>query len=408
MKCRNCKEKLSVNFADLGFSPPSNAYLKKEDLNKAEHYYPLRVDVCENCFLVQTQDFVLPEIIFNEDYAYLSSTSKGFLDHCENYSNEIISRLGLNKDSFVVEIASNDGYLLKNFLHRDIPCLGIEPTKSTANVARSIGLRVEESFFGEEAAIDISKEGKADLIIANNVYAHVPDIESFTKGLFTLLKDEGTITIEFTHLVNMLKEKQFDSLYHEHFSYYSLASVKNIFERHGLRIYDVEEIPTHCGSLRIYGCKKNATIENRTQHIERILAKEDDIGLSKLDSYRTFQDDIDQIKNSFLSFLIQAKAENKKVAGYGAAAKGNTLLNYAGVKPDLIPYICDLAESKQGKYTPGSHIPILDRSYLKEDKPDYVIIFPWNIAEEIINDNKYISEWGGRFVVAVPSLEIIE
>jgi len=408
MKCRNCDKSLSVSFADLGFSPPSNAYLTENDLKQSEHYFPLRVDVCESCFLVQTQDFVLPEIIFNEDYAYLSSTSQGFLDHCEDYSSKIIASLALDNNSFVIEIASNDGYLLKNFLHREIPCLGIEPTKSTADIARSKGIRVEERFFGEETAMDVSKESKADLIIANNVYAHVPDIKSFTRGLFLLLKDEGTITIEFTHLVNMLREKQFDSLYHEHFSYYSLTTVINIFERHGLRIYDVEEIPTHCGSLRIYGCKKDAIIQNNSKNIDRILKEEKEMGLDNLDSYKTFQTEIDEIKNSFLSFLLQAKKENKKVAGYGAAAKGNTLLNYAGVKPDLIPYICDMAESKQGKYMPGSHIPILNVDYLKEDKPDYVIIFPWNIAKEVIDQNNYISEWGGRFVIAVPTLEIIE
>lgn len=407
MSCRNCNHPLEHGFVDLGFSPPSNSYLKKDDLNGAETSYPLRTYVCDKCWLVQTEDYTAAEEIFNDEYAYFSSTSQSWLKHASDYVDMIVPRLVLNKKSLVVEIASNDGYLLKNFVEKDIPCLGIEPTLCTAEKARTLGVPVEQIFFGEDTAKKISDKGKADLIIGNNVYAHVPDLISFTKGLEILLKDEGTCTLEFPHLHNLIKYGQFDTIYHEHFSYYTLKAAKNVFENQGLRIYDVEEVSTHGGSLRIYGCKASAKIASNDNNLNKVLDDENTAGLNELDAYLNFQSRVDKIKDELLQFLITAKKEGKKVAGYGAAAKGNTLLNYAGVKPDLLPYICDLAESKQGKYTPAGHIPICSLDRLYKDKPDYILIFPWNISEEVIEQNSKAREWGAKFVVAIPEIKII-
>ncbi len=407
MSCRNCNNPLEHKFVDLGFSPPSNSYLKKDELNGPETYYPLRTYICDKCLLVQTEDYTTAEEIFNDVYAYFSSTSQSWLKHASDYVDMIVPRLELNKKSLVVEIASNDGYLLKNFVEKDIPCLGVEPTLNTAEKARALGIPVEQIFFGEETAKKIAGNAKADLIIGNNVYAHVPDLISFTRGLEILLKEEGTVTLEFPHLHNLIKYGQFDTIYHEHYSYYTLKSAMNVFENQGLRIYDVEEVPTHGGSLRIYGCKAAAKVATNDINLDKVLGDENAAGLNELDVYLDFQNQVYKIKDKLLQFLIKAKMEGKKVAGYGAAAKGNTLLNYAGVKPDLLPYICDFAESKQGKYTPGGHIPICNPDQLYQDKPDYILILAWNILDEVIKQNSIARDWGAKFVVAIPEIKII-
>jgi hypothetical protein len=407
MKCRNCETLIINKFVDLGFAPPSNSFLTANDLNDKEIYYPLRTYVCDKCWLVQTEDYASAEQIFNNEYAYFSSTSTGWLKHAADYVNKIVPLLDLDASSFVVEIASNDGYLLRNFVDRDIPCLGIEPTASTAKKAEEYGIPVEQIFFNDESAQQLASTSKADLIIGNNVFAHVPNLVSFTKGLGILLKDEGTITIEVSHVLDLMQFGAFDSIYHEHFSYYSLHALLNVFENQDLRIYDVEEINTHCGSLRVYVCKENANIKTQTSNIKRILGEEENAGLKNVDTYLQFQEQVNHNKNELLQFLVQAKLDGKKVAGYGAAAKGNTLLNYAGVKSDLLPYICDLAISKQGKYMPGSHIPIYSIEYLYQDKPDYIVIFPWNIASEIIKQNTQVKNWGAKFITVVPEIKIL-
>lgn len=407
MKCRHCQNELKNNFLDLGFAPHSNAYINKLDQTRPEKYFPLRLKVCENCWLVQTEDFSSASELFTSDYAYFSSTSTTWLNHAKVYSDKVISEFSLNNESLVIEVASNDGYLLKNFIKQGIPVLGIEPTDSTADVAESINVPTLRSFFGESVAEDLANQDKlADLIVGNNVYAHVPDINDFTKGLKKLLKTEGVITLEFPHLMKLLNFNQFDTVYHEHYSYLSLYTVQKIFKSCGLRIFKVEEIETHGGSLRIYGCHQKST-KNEDSSVEKILDKEFRLGMKELDIYLLFQKKANKIKNDFLKFLIEQNQLNKLVLGYGAAAKGNTLLNYAGVKPDLIPYVCDLAFSKQGKLMPGSRIPILTPEEVFKHKPDYIFIFPWNIKEEVMNSYNFISDWGGKFVVAIPALTIL-
>lgn len=401
MKCRHCKNSLEHVFLDLGIAPPSNSYLSKDDLDKPEAKFPLKLFVCNQCWLVQTQDFSKADELFNSDYAYFSSVSQSWLDHAKKYCEMIIKKNKLTRDSFVIEVASNDGYLLKNFLSAGIPCLGIEPTKSTAKAARSLGIEVLEEFFGEDLGKKITR--KADLIIGNNVYAHVPDINDFTKGLKEALNTSGTITLEFPHLLELIKHNQFDTVYHEHFSYLSLQTVKEIFESAGLRIFDVETIKTHGGSLRVYGCHEHNNRQT-SQVVEDVLNKEKQEGLKNLETYLSFQEKADRVKNDFISFLVDQKKKGRKIAGYGAAAKGNTLLNYAGIKSDLIPVVCDAAKSKQGKYMPGSHIPILDPSAIQDLKPEIIIIFPWNIADEVKKQLSYTSAWDAEFVTAVPSL----
>jgi len=408
MKCRHCKASLEFNFLDLGFSPPSNGYLSEEDLNRHETYYPLRVNVCHKCWLVQTEDYIEPDIFFNPSYTYLSSTSKTWLDHAANYSQMVIQRFDLNETNFVVEIASNDGYLLKNFTDKKIPCLGIEPASNAAAISENLGIPVINEFFGNSLANELRRKNKlADLIIGNNVYAHVPDINDFTKGLKVLLKPEGVITLEFPHILNLMDKNQFDTIYHEHYSYLSLNTVKNIFESEGLKIWDVEFLSTHGGSLRIYaGHTKNS--RNVSERVLELLAKETDRGLQRLQSYRAFQMHADRIKNELLIFLIDKKKSGKVVVAYGAAAKGNTLLNYAGVKPDLLAYVCDAALSKQGKYMPGSHIPIFAPEILRIKRPDYILILPWNLSSEIRHQLKDMADHGVKFVTAVPELKIYE
>ena len=356
---------------------------------------------------MQTEDYARADELFTGDYAYFSSVSQTWLDHAARYVEKITKCLGLGSNSFVIEIAANDGYLLKNFVARNIPCLGIEPTASTAETAEKIGIPVLREFFGETLAIQLRSEGRqADLIIGNNVYAHVPDINDFTAGLKAALKPGGTITLEFPHLMRLIEHTQFDTVYHEHYSYLSLYTVNRIFGIAGLRVFDVEELPTHGGSLRLYGCHEGDPRPSTTA-VSALLAEEESQGLRTLSTYRNFQRQADRVKNDLLAYLIEQKRTGKKVAAYGAAAKGNTLLNYAGIKPDLLPYVCDAAPSKQGKFLPGSHIPIFPTETLREDKPEIVLIFPWNISDEIMQQHAYVREWGGVFMAAVPEMRIM-
>ncbi len=404
MKCRHCGSPLEHVFLDLGFAPPSNAYLTAADLLKPEKYFPLKVRVCDSCWLVQTEDYAQADELFSADYAYFSSTSSGWLAHAERYARDVTERLKLGPQSLVIEIASNDGYLLKNFVSMGIPCLGIEPTASTAEAAEKQGIPVLREFFGQALAERLRQEGRqADLIAGNNVYAHVPDINDFTRGLQTALKSGGTITLEFPHLMQLIDQVQFDTVYHEHFSYLSLHTVSRIFATAHLRVFDVQTLPTHGGSLRVFGCHSDDPRPDTTA-VQTVLDAEKQRGLQSLETYLGFQTRADNLKNELLTFLLQQKKAGKKVVAYGAAAKGNTLLNYAGVKPDLLPLVCDAATAKQGKFMPGSHIPILGPEALGESNPDYVLILPWNIADEVIRENQVLRHSGVKFVTAVPQL----
>lgn len=404
MKCRHCLTELTHTFLDLGFAPPSNAYLTKDDLTKPEKYYPLKVMVCDQCWLVQTEDYAQADELFDAEYAYFSSTSTGWLEHAKRYAQKIISDLSLNENSLVIEVASNDGYLLKNFLEKKIPCLGIEPTASTAKVAELLGIPVLQEFFGEELGKQLKQTGRqADLLTGNNVYAHVPDINDFTRGLKVALKPGGTITLEFPHLMRLLEFNQFDTIYHEHFSYLSLYTVSRIFKAAGLKVWNVEELSTHGGSLRIYGCHQNDARQT-TSAVTTILEQEARRGLQNLGVYEAFQEKANAIKNNLLEFLITQKKLGKSIAAYGAAAKGNTLLNYAGVKPDLLPFVCDAAIAKQNKFMPGSHIPINKPSMLFDMPIDYVIVLPWNIVDEVVEHNRKLRESGTVFITAIPEL----
>jgi SAM-dependent methyltransferase len=406
MKCRHCAHPLEHLFLDLGYAPPSNAYRSDEDLSKPETHYPLRVRVCDNCWLVQTEDYTLAAELFSADYAYFSSTSSTWLAHAAAYCAHMTDELQLNPQSFVIEVASNDGYLLKNFVASGIPCLGIEPTASTASAAEALGVPVLREFFGEALARRLTGESRqADLIIGNNVYAHVPDINDFTAGLKTALKPGGTITLEFPHLLQLVSHAQFDTIYHEHFSYLSLYTVSRVFERCGLRVLNVQELGTHGGSLRVFGCHAGDPRATR-RSVGQVLQAEKDAGLRDLGTYRAFQARAERIKDDLVSFLIEQKRLGKRVIGYGAAAKGNTLLNFAGVRPDLLPAICDAAPAKQGRHMPGSHIPIIAPAKLGQEGPDFVLILPWNIATEVRAQLSALATQGCRFVTAVPSLEI--
>ena len=407
MKCRHCLADLQHTFLDLGYAPPSNAYLNLEDLNKPETYFPLRVKVCEKCWLTQTEDYAKADTLFCRDYAYFSSASKTWLEHAECFATDITQELKLTVDSLVVEIASNDGYLLKNFVKKNIPCLGIEPTISTAVAAEQLGIPVVREFFGGNLAQNLVAQGKkADLIVGNNVYAHVPDINDFTKGIQVILKAGGTICLEFPHLLNLLLLNQFDTVYHEHFSYLSLGVVQQIFAKNGLRIFDVRALTTHGGSLRVYGCHQN---DQRVSHnrVNEMLVVEKEQGLNSLNTYLAFQKKADKVKDELLTFLLNVKRDSKKVAAYGAAAKGNTLLNYAGVKPDLLNFVCDGAKSKQGKYLPGSHIPIYAPDKLVAFAPDYVVVLPWNLIDEVQALLRPQLGSKVKFITAVPQLQIL-
>lgn len=407
MNCRHCHAPLEHLFLDLGFAPPSNAYLSAADLKAPESYFPLKLFVCEHCWLVQTEDYSQADELFAHDYAYFSSVSHSWQEHAARYVEMIGERLRLGPDSFVIEVAANDGYLLKNFVAAGVPCLGIEPTASTAAAAESLGIPIVREFFGVALAQRLAAEGKqADLILGNNVYAHVPDINDFTAGLKLALKPGGTITLEFPHLMRLMEHAQFDTVYHEHYSYLSLQTVSRIFLQAGLRVVDVDQLSTHGGSLRVYG----AHVEDprvATGAVESVLKAEVEFGLGSLATYSSFQQRADSVKDGLVSFLIEQKRAGKTVAAYGAAAKGNTLLNYAGVKPDLLAYVCDAGPSKQGKFLPGSHIPILPPSVLKQKQPDILLVLPWNIVEEVTQQHAYIREWGGRFAVAVPEVRVL-
>ncbi len=407
MKCRHCHEELEHTFCDLGYAPPSNSYIKRDLSNNPETWYPLKVMVCTHCWLVQTQDYAKREEFFSEDYAYFSSTSKSWCDHARKYVSSISSKLELNENSTVCEIAANDGYLLQYVKQAGIPCFGVEPTSSTAQAARDKGIEIHEEFFGKAYAQQLIDAGKStDLIAANNVLAHVPDINDFVDGFKILLKEDGVATFEFPHLLNLIQKLQFDTIYHEHYSYLSLLSVQRIFAANGLDVFDVEELPTHGGSLRVYAQRSDTGTRLRQQSVEDIISKEREANLDNWSGYSGFQHQVETVKNSLIKTLIKAKEEGKKVAAYGAAAKGNTLLNFAGIRPDLIEFAVDNAPSKQDKLMPGSHIPIYPSDQINEQKPDYVLILPWNLKEEISSTLTHIQEWGGKCLIAVP--EIVE
>jgi len=403
MNCRFCKASLNNLFIDLVNSPASNSFLTKEGLNEPEIFYPLKVYVCDTCKLVQIEEYKKSNDIFDKDYAYFSSFSTSWLTHAKNYVEMISKKLSLNKKSLVTEIASNDGYLLQYFKEKNISCIGVEPTRSTAKVAKEKGINVIEDFFCSNLAKLLDK---SDLILGNNVLAHVPNINDFVKGLKIALSDSGTITMEFPHILNIIQKNQFDTIYHEHFSYFSLYTVHQIFEKQGLKLYDVEKLSTHGGSLRIYATHVENNDITCSFNVDTILDEEKKFGLFKMDIYKNFQENANKVKYDLLDFLLECKKSNKKVIAYGAAAKGNTLLNYAGVKNNLIEFVVDKSPYKQGKYLPGSHIPIVNETKIKEYKPEYILILPWNIKDEIMDQLSYIKEWDGKLVVAVPELKI--
>ena len=408
MNCRFCQNFLTHEFVDLAGSPPSNSYLRAEQLNEPEIFYPLRVFVCEKCFLVQIDEYKKANEIFDENYAYFSSVSKSWLEHSRKYVEMMCGRFGFDENSQIVEIASNDGYLLQYFKERNVPVLGIEPTLSTAQAAREIGIESWTEFFGVELAEKLVSENRgADLLLGNNVLAHVPDINDFVAGLKIALKPNGVITMEFPHVLQLIENNQFDTIYHEHFSYLSLHTTAKIFAAQNLTIFDVEELSTHGGSLRIFAAHAENDTREISANVKNILAKEKQFGLTELKYYLDFQPKVDKIKLDLLTFLIEQKQNGKRVAAYGAAAKGNTLLNYCGVKKDLVAFVADASPHKQGLFMPASHIPIVDESYIKNEKPAFVIILPWNIKDEIIEQLNYIRDWNGKFAVAVPALKII-
>ncbi|MEP1425816.1 MAG: class I SAM-dependent methyltransferase [Tateyamaria sp.] len=407
MKCRHCHTQLTLPMVDLGSAPPSNAYLTTKTLKQPEKWFPLRVLVCNNCWLVQTEDFAAFNEMFDSEYAYFSSFSTSWLKHAELYTKRMIERFDLGKGSHVVEVAANDGYLLQYFDSACVPCLGVEPTANTAAAAREKGIEIVEEFFGEAIGHRLAKTGKsADLTAANNVLAHVPDINDFVRGFTAILKPDGVSTFEFPWLLNLVEQNQFDTIYHEHFSYLSLSAVRRIFEANGLQVFDVEELPTHGGSLRVFAQRLDTKTHIANEAVAQILAKEDAAGLNSTDAYFDTQRKADAAKDGLVRFLLDARADGKTVAGYGAAAKGNTLLNYAGVRPDLMPFVVDRNPAKSGKFMPGSRIPIVTEETLKETKPDYIIILPWNLREEVSAQLSYARDWGAKFVTAIPALVV--
>lgn len=408
MNCRFCGTRLVNEFIDLVSSPPSNSYLPVRELNEPEVYFPLKLFVCDQCFLVQLDEYKKADEIFSREYAYFSSYSTSWLAHCKRYTEEMIGRFGFNNRSLVVEIASNDGYLLQYFKERNIPVLGIEPTASTATVARKKGIETITEFFGFLFAKKLAAEnGKADLLLGNNVLAHVPDINDFVSGMKIALKDQGVITLEFPHLFQLVSNNQFDTIYHEHFSYFSFTTVVKIFAAHRLVIFDVQEIPTHGGSLRIFVRHQEDHSKQVEDSVNDLLKREAETGVTTLDFYRGFQQRAEYVKVDFLKFLIEQKQAKKKVVAYGAAAKGNTLLNYCGIRQDLISFVVDASPYKQGKFLPGSRIPIVNQESISDHKPDYIVILPWNIKQEIMDQLSYVKKWGGKFVTAIPKTEIL-
>jgi 2-polyprenyl-3-methyl-5-hydroxy-6-metoxy-1,4-benzoquinol methylase len=406
--CMCCGTPLRHTFVDLGMSPLCESYLSAEQLNLVEPFYPLHVYVCEKCFLVQLEEFVSPEHIFTE-YAYFSSYADSWIEHMRRYADAITDRLGLTKKSFVVEVASNDGYLLQHFVKKGIPVLGIEPAANVAKVAVEKGVPTLVKFFGEQTAKELAAEGKqADLICGANVLAQVPEPNDFVRGLKTLLKPGGVITIEFPHLMKLMAENQFDTIYHEHFTYLSFLTAETLFKAQGLTLFDVEELPTHGGSLRIYARHTEDTSKPMTERAQALRKREVDAGLLKLETYEGFREQVKETKRKLLDFLISAKRAGKKVVGYGAPGKGNTLLNYCGIRTDFIDFTVDRSPYKQGKFLPGTHIPILAPEKLREARPDYVLILPWNFKDEIVQQLQDIKGWGGKFVVPIPAARVLE
>lgn len=412
MKCRHCGSALQLPFLDLGSAPPSNAYLSEAALRAPETWFPLRLMVCESCWLVQTEDHAGREALFTDDYAYFSSFSSSWLAHAKTFVQAMRDRLRLGANSQVVEVASNDGYLLQYVQAAGVPCYGVEPTASTAAAARAKGIAVVERFFGVAVAKELAAGGQqADLMVANNVLAHVPDINDFVGGFARLLKPHGVATFEFPHLLRMVQGCQFDTAYHEHYSYLSLTAVQRIFTSNGLEMLDVQELPTHGGSLRVFAGRidtaqhPHATRQGVVQ-VQRLLAAEAQAGITTPDLYTDFQSQAIRIKRELLSFLLRCQADGTRVGAYGAAAKGNTLLNFAGVRPDLLPYVVDQNPAKQGQFLPGSRIPVVDEAHLRAHRPDYVLMLPWNLREEVAVQLAYVRDWDGKFVAAVPRLEI--
>lgn len=407
MKCQFCGETCRDTLVDLGTSPPANSFLSRDQLEHGEVFYPLKVMICKSCWLVQVGEIKKHSEIFSEDYIYFSSFSSSWLEHAKQYCEKFEKELGLGEDSFVVEIASNDGYLLKNFVHKGIPCLGVEPTFGTASEAKKNGVESLVKFFGKDTAYEIvASRSKANLVLGNNVLAHVPDIKDFVSGVKVLLATDGTFTFEFPHLLNLMKFKQFDTIYHEHFSYLSVLFLNTLFRSFDLEMYKIEKLETHGGSLRVVGGHKGA--HKIQDSVGDTLEEELKFGLDKTSTYHSFYLDCFKIKKQSLEFLLKASNEGKKVVGYGAAAKGNTFLNYLGVKADLIQSVFDLSTYKQGKYLPGARVPVLDPKEIKNLRPDFVILFPWNLEKEITAQLSFIRDWGGQFVIFIPDFRVIK
>jgi SAM-dependent methyltransferase len=409
VNCRHCGAAVTLPFLDLGSAPPSNAYLTTETLRSPEKWYPLRVLACEQCWLVQTEDYAHHAELFSAEYAYFSSFSSTWLDHADRYVAQMVDQYALGPGSLVMEVASNDGYLLQFVKARGIPCVGVEPTRSTAQAAREKGIEVIDGFFGRALAGRLVERGaRPDLMVANNVLAHVPDINDFIGGFSLLMKPDGLATFEFPHLLTLVQENQFDTVYHEHFSYLSLTAVLAVLAHGGLSVFDVQRLNTHGGSLRVFAQRTDTGRREITPDVAGVRRQELEAGIMTRAFYEGFQAKAERVKNEFLAFLLQARREGRKVAAYGAAAKGNTLMNFAGVRPDLVQFVADRNPAKQGGFMPGSRIPIVNESCLREEKPSTVIIFPWNLKTEIMAQLQYVRSWGGRFVTAVPELEVVD
>lgn len=404
--CRFCKKPLNTVFADLGVSPVSNAFLTRNDLTKPEVFHPLVVYICNNCLLVQIPEHEKAKNLFNNEYAYFSSYSDSWLLHCRKYSDYITQRLKLDKNNLVIELASNDGYLLQYFLEKGIKVLGVEPTTNTAKVAKKKSIPTITKFFGVKLSKELKKKNKlADLLIGNNVLAHVPNLNDFVAGMKIILKSNGVITMEFPHLVRLIEGRQFDTIYHEHFSYFTFSVVRKVFAKHGMKVFDVQEIKTHGGSLRVFASHKNSGYK-LTKRAKALLSKEKRGGYNKMSTYLTFQNKINEAKRGILKYLVSEKSKGKQIVGYGAPAKGNTFLNYCGIRSDLLDYTVDRSPHKQGHFLPGTHIPIYSPDKIKKTKPDYVFILPWNIKDEIISQMREVRSWGGKFITAIPKVQI--
>jgi len=406
-KCRFCGTKLEYSVVDLGMSPLCNKQVKPQEKNDMEKFYPLHAYVCDNCWLMQLEEFATPDEIFAEDYTYFSSYSDTWLEHCRKYTHRMIERFGFNAESKVVELASNDGYLLQYFIEAGVPVLGVEPARNVAEVAREKGVPTEDVFFGVDTARQLSEQhGKANLLLGNNVLAHVPDINDFVHGMKIMLAEGGVITMEFPHLQRLIENNQFDTIYHEHFSYLSFVAVNRIFAHHGITLFDVEELSTHGGSIRIYGRHTEDESKPVTEAAKELLERERKLGFESPEYYANFKEQVKETKRKLLEFLIQAKREGKTVVGYGAPGKGNTLLNYCGIRTDFLDYTVDRSPHKQGNYLPGTHIPVYAPEKIRETRPDYILILPWNLKKEISEQMSFAREWGARFVIPIPEVQV--